>query len=93
MFWCKIQILRGLIVNKCFRDMSFSHKQFPKNIVISPFFLSQSGTIGQKILKSPGQKFVKSNKSISRKIFGQIAFFAISKIAKDQFLNFKKVPN
>ena len=34
------------------------------------------------------EKLVKSNKSISQKIFfDQIPFFAISKMAKNQFLN------
>ena len=37
------------------------------------------------------KKLVKSNKSISRKkIFDQIQFFAISKLAKNQFLNWEK---
>ena len=48
-------------------------------------------TADQKILKSPGQKkLVKSNKSISRNFFDQIPFFAISKMAKNEFLNWKK---
>ena len=40
-----------------------------------------------------GQKFREiSNKSISRKNFiDQIPFFAISKMAKNQFLNWEKV--
>ena len=47
----------------------------------------------EKFLKSPGQKTrEKSNKSISRIIFlDQIPFFAISKMAKNQFLNWVKV--
>ena len=39
-------------------------------------------TLGQKILKSPGQKIVKSNKSISRIIF----------FATFHFLQFQKWP-
>ena len=35
--------------------------------------------------------FVQSNKSISRIFFDQIPFFAISKMAKNQFLNWEKV--
>ena len=51
-------------------------------------------TVGQKIYESP----VKSNKSISRFFFEQIPFLAISKMAKNQFLNwdgkkFKTVRN
>ena len=37
------------------------------------------------------KKLVKSNKSISRKFFYQNPFFAISKMAKNQFLNWEKV--
>ena len=49
-------------------------------------------TMGQEIYKSPGQKIVKSNKPISQKIFfDQIPFFDISKMAKNQFLNWEKV--
>ena len=52
-----------------------------------------NGIVGLKILKSPGQKkLVKPNKSISRKnFFDQIPFFVISKMAKNQFLNWEKV--
>ena len=42
-------------------------------------------------LRVQAKKLVKSNKSISRKNFGQISFFAISKMTKNQFLNWKKV--
>ena len=41
--------------------------------------------------KSKPKKLVKSNKSISRKNFDQISFFAISKMAKIQFLSWEKV--
>ena len=42
--------------------------------------------------KSRPKKLVKSKKSISRKIFfDQIPFFAISKMAKKQFLNWEKL--
>ena len=50
-------------------------------------------TAGQKILKSPGQKkkLVKSNKSSSRNFFWtKFHFFAISKMAKNQFLYWEK---
>ena len=51
------------------------------------------GTAGQKIKKSRGKnkkKLVKSNKSISRKIFlTKILFFAILRMAKNQFLNWE----
>ena len=48
--------------------------------------------LGQKIKKVQAKKLVKSNNSISRKIFfGKIPFFAISKMTKNQFLNWKKV--
>ena len=52
-------------------------------------------TVGQKIKKkSRSKKLVKSNNSISRKnFFDQFAFFAISKMAKYQFLNWEKVKN
>ena len=33
---------------------------------------------------------MKSNKSISRTFFGQISFLAVSKITKNQFLNWEK---
>ena len=43
-------------------------------------------TVDQKIKKSPGlKKLVKSNKTISRNIFYQNSFFAISKMAKFNF--------
>ena len=44
-------------------------------------------------LKSPGQKKIaKSNNSISqKKFFDKNPFFAISKMAKNQFLNWEKV--
>ena len=43
-------------------------------------------------LKSPGQKIL-SNKinQFHEKFFDQIPFFAISKMAKNQFLNWEKV--
>ena len=45
-------------------------------------------TVGQKIKNSQDQKkLIKSNKLISQKKFHQIPFFAISKMAKTQFLN------
>ena len=48
-------------------------------------------TVGQKIKKSPGQKnIVKSNKSISRFFCGQIQFFAISKLVKNQIFELGK---
>ena len=43
----------------------------------------------RKFKKFQAKKLVKSNKSISR--IGQIPFFAISKMAKNQFLNWEKV--
>ena len=46
--------------------------------------------MGQKIKKVEAKKLVKSNKSISRFFFDQIPFFAISKMAKNQFLYWKK---
>ena len=48
-------------------------------------------TVGQKIKKIQAKKLVKSNKSIShKKSFYQIPYFAISKMAKNQFLNWGK---
>ena len=42
--------------------------------------------------KSTTKKLVKSNKSISGKsFFDQLSFFTISKMAKNQFLNWGKV--
>ena len=47
---------------------------------------SYAPTVGHKIKKIPGQK------SISLNFFGgQIAFFTISKLAKNQFLIWEKV--
>ena len=50
--------------------------------------------MGQEIKKSPGQKTheIKLNqiKSISQFFFEQIPFFAISKMGKNQFLNWAK---
>ena len=44
----------------------------------------------ENLKKSRPKKLVKSNKSISRKnFFDQIQFFAISKMAKNQFLNWE----
>ena len=46
----------------------------------------------RKFKKVQAKKLVKSNKSISRKnFFDQNSFFAISKMAKNQFLNWEKV--
>ena len=46
----------------------------------------------ENLKKSRPKKLVKSNKAISRKkFFDQIPFFAISKMAKNQFLNWEKV--
>ena len=46
----------------------------------------------QNLKKLQAKKLVKSNKSISEIIyFDQILFFAISKMAKNQFLNWEKV--
>ena len=56
--------------------------------------LSLTGTAGgpENLKKSRPKKLLKSNKSISRKkFFDQIPFFAISKMAKIQFLNWEKV--
>ena len=43
--------------------------------------------VGQKILKTPGQK----KNQFHKEFFDQIPFFAISKMAKNQFLNWEKV--
>jgi len=46
----------------------------------------------ENLKKSRPKKLVKSNKSISRKnFFDQNQFFAISKMAKNPFLNWEKV--
>ena len=46
----------------------------------------------ENLKKSSPRKLKKSNKLISRKIFfDQIPFFAISKMAKNQFLNSENV--
>ena len=46
----------------------------------------------ENVKKSRTKKLMKSNKSISQKNFvDQIPFFAISKMAKNQFLNWEKV--
>ena len=45
----------------------------------------------ENLKKSRPKKLVKSNKSISRKFFDQIPFFAISNMAKNQFLNWENV--
>ena len=46
----------------------------------------------ENLKKSRPKKLVKLNKSISRKkILDQIPFFAISKMAKNKFLNWEKV--
>ena len=42
--------------------------------------------LARKFKKVQAKKLVKSNKSISRIIFVQIPFFAISNMAKNQFL-------
>ena len=60
-----------------------------KNVKSSPCSAPQWA---RKIKKSRPRKLVKSNKSILwKKILGQIKFFAISKMAKNQFLNWEKV--
>ena len=48
----------------------------------------QVHTVGQKILKSQGQNQINQ---FHEKFFGQILFFAISKMAKNQLLNWEKV--
>ena len=45
----------------------------------------------ENLKKSRPKKLMKSNKSSSRFFFDQIPFFAISKMAKKQFLNWEKV--
>ena len=48
--------------------------------------------VGQKIKKSPGQKNSWNHiNQFHEEFFGQISFFAISKMAKNQFLNWEKV--
>ena len=53
----------------------------------------QMHSIGQKNLKSPGQKKTRQIKYINftTNFFDQIQFFAMSKMAKNQFLNWEKV--
>ena len=49
-------------------------------------------TVGQKIKKVQAKKLVKSNKSISRNfVLDKFHYYAISKMAKNQFLNWEKV--
>ena len=48
-------------------------------------------TVGQKIEKSPGQKMCNQINQFHEKFFGQIPFFSISKLSKNQFLNWEKV--
>ena len=48
-------------------------------------------TVGRKFKKFQAKKIVKLNKSISRIFLDQIPFFAISKMPKNQFLNWEKV--
>ena len=46
----------------------------------------------ENLKNSRPKKLMKSSKSISRKnLFDQIPFFAISKMAKNQFLKWEKV--
>ena len=61
-----------------------------EKIASSRGILDHSGS--EKLKKSRPKKLVKSNKSILPKnFFDQIQFFAISKMARNQFLNWKKV--
>ena len=53
-------------------------------------FIHNSGP--ENLKKSRPKKLLKSNKSISKNFFfDQIPFYAISKMAKNQFLNWEKV--
>ena len=63
--------------------------------MILPIFSKkyESNTVGQKIKKSSGQKnsWNQINQIHEKIFFDQIPFFAISKMAKNQFLNWEKV--
>ena len=54
--------------------------------------LAHCVTVGKKILKSPGLKNETNQMNqVHEKFFDQNPFFAISKMAKNQFLNSEKV--
>ena len=54
-------------------------------------FFKKKSKKTKSVKKGAKFKKVQSNKSISRNFFDQIPFFAISKMAKNQFLNWEKV--
>ena len=56
-------------------------------------FIIRIVTAGQKIKKNPGQKnsWNQINQFHEKNFFDQIPFFAISKMAKNQFLNWEEV--
>ena len=78
----KILCERGL------RKMSETQWEFSRDFRID--VLPLQGTVGQKILKSPGQKN-QINQFYEKKFFDQNPFFAISKMPKNQFFNWEKV--
>ena len=84
----KLQGKEGLL--KTFFENPNLSIHFLENYNVIYYNLTVAGP--EKLKKSRPKKLVKSNKSISRiYFFGQIPFFAISKLAKNQFLNWEKV--
>ena len=62
-----------------------------QTIYFSWNYITHSGS--ENLKKSRPKKLVKSNKSISRNFYWKNSFFAISKIAKNQFLNWENCQN
>ena len=62
-----------------------------ENSFVNVYCINYGAQGARKLKKFRPKKLVKSNKLISRNFFYQIPFFAISKMAKSQFLNWEKV--
>ena len=73
------------------RNISDNIKMWKSSMKEVNYFQNDSQRV-RKFKKVRTKKLVKSNKAISRKkILTKIHFFATSKIAKNQFLNWEKV--
>ena len=86
-------ILRSRYVHSCPYESSRSFKALESHSLLKPIWKLKKHLYVQwarKFKKVQAKKLVKSNKSISRIIFfDQIPFFEISKMAKNQFLNWE----
>ena len=96
-FTCTLFVRHTFYMTGPFFSKFFFHTKNPFYILNTLPMIAWPCTVGQKIEKSPGQKKKNSwnqiNKFCDFFFFDQIPFFATSKMAKNQFLNWEKVKN